>query len=145
MERKRDTDEQGEAHTHRQWGQKRKRTGEREGERSGEDHGAEARDTGRKHRDGPERERGGRVQGTQDSKWSRDNQDRQEGQLQRAQLLRPPCPLPPRQQIVGSPGGQEQDATDGQIGKKHEEPNGRREGVQEGKVAGLAALVGEGV
>ena len=44
---------------------------------------------------------------------------------------------------MGSPGGQEQDATDGQIGKKHEEPNGRREGVQEGKVAGLAALVGK--
>lgn len=85
------------------------------------------------------------MQGTQDSKWSRDNQDRQEGQPRRARLLRPPRPLLPRQQVVGSPGSQEQDATDGQIGKKHEEPNGRREGVQEGKVAGLAALVGEGV
>ena len=71
-----------------------------------------------------------------------DSQDRQPW---RARLLPLPRPLPPRQQVVGSPGGHEQDATDGQIGKKHEEPHGRRERVQEGKVAGLAALVGEGV
>lgn len=51
----------------------------------------------------------------------------------------------PRQQAVGSPGSQEQDAADGQVGKKHEEPHSRGEGVQEGEVARLAPLWGEGV
>lgn len=46
---------------------------------------------------------------------------------------------------MDSPGGQEQDAADGQVGEKHEEPHGRGEGVQEGEVARLAALWGEGV
>lgn len=54
-------------------------------------------------------------------------------------------PLLPGQQVVDSPGRQEQDAADSQVGKKHEEPHSRGEGVQEGEIARLAALVGEGV
>lgn len=50
--------------------------------------------------------------------------------------------LPPRHQRVHSPGSQEQDTADSQVGKKHEEPHGRGEGVQEGEVARLAALWG---
>lgn len=102
-------------------------------------HREEAQRPGRKGR----REGGCREPKTPSG--GRDNQDRQKGQPRRPRLLPPPCPLPPRQQVGDSPGGQEQDATDGQIGKKHEEPHSRRERVQEGKVARLAALVGEGV
>jgi hypothetical protein len=52
-----------------------------------------------------------------------------------------PTPRPPP---VYSPGSQEQDTADSQVGKKHEEPHGRGEGVQEGEVARLAALEGKG-
>lgn len=143
LERKRDTDEQGDTHTHRDSGRKRERGQKNEKGRGLERTTEQKPETqGGNTETGPEREKGGRLQGTQGSKRSRDSQDRQPW---RARLLPPPRPLPPRQQVVGSPGGQEQDATDGQIGKKHEEPHGRRERVQEGKVAGLAALVGEGV
>lgn len=53
-------------------------------------------------------------------------------------------PLLPRQQAVDSPSGQEQDAAYGQVSKKHEEPHSRGEGIQEGEVARLAPLWGEG-
>lgn len=51
-------------------------------------------------------------------------------------------PLLPQGQVAHSPGSQEQDTADSQIGKKHEEPHGRGEGVQEGEIARLAALGG---
>lgn len=43
----------------------------------------------------------------------------------------------------GLPCSQEEDAADCQVGEQHEEPHGGGEGVQEGKVARLAALVAE--
>lgn len=64
------------------------------------------------------------------------------GQSQRPWLL---PPLLPGQQEADSPGGQEQDAADSQVGEKHEEPYSRGEGVQEGEVARLAALGAEAV
>lgn len=52
--------------------------------------------------------------------------------------------LSPPHSAVYSPGSQEQDTADSQVGKKHEEPHGRGEGVQKGEVARLAALGGKG-
>lgn len=38
------------------------------------------------------------------------------------------------------PGGEEEDAADGEVGQQHEEPNGRRERVQEGEVTRFPTL-----
>lgn len=41
----------------------------------------------------------------------------------------------------GLPRSQEEDTAHGQVGEQHEEPHGRGEGVEEGEVARLAALM----
>lgn len=144
MERQRDTDGQGDTHTDRDRGGQRGR-GQKNEKGTGLQRTPEPKSEtqGGNTETGPEREKGGRLRGTQDSEW----RPRQSGQTERAaeETPAPASSPPPPSQAVDPPGGQEQDATDGQIGKKHEEPHSRRERVQEGKVAGLAALVGEGV
>ena len=38
------------------------------------------------------------------------------------------------------PGGEEEDAADGEVSQEHEEPDGRREGIKEGEVAWFTTL-----
>lgn len=149
-EGKRDRDGQRETHTHtekqrqcRQKGRGTERTGrgetQREPRSKSQNHKKEIQRQGQKGR----REGAGNPRPQVEAEDGPDR--RQKGQAWRPQLVLPPRPLLPRQQVVDSPGGQEQDAADSQVGQKHEEPHSRGEGVQEGKVARLAALVGDGM
>lgn len=38
------------------------------------------------------------------------------------------------------PGGEEEDAADGEVGQQHEEPDSRRERIQEGEVTWFTTL-----
>lgn len=38
------------------------------------------------------------------------------------------------------PGGEEEDAADGEVGQQHEEPDSRGEGIQEGEVTRFTTL-----
>lgn len=54
---------------------------------------------------------------------------------------KPTGPTPSTSVSPGLPCSQEEDAAHGQVGEQHEEPHGGGEGVEEGEVARLAALM----
>lgn len=54
---------------------------------------------------------------------------------------KPTGPTPSASVSPGLPCSQEEDAAHGQVGEQHEEPHGGGEGVEEGEVARLAALM----
>lgn len=121
------------------------------GEAQRENHRAKVRTTRaeeeRRPREGARREKGGCRESEAPSGgqgWSGQTTECA-GQSQSAPAHASSSPPLPGQPAVDSPGSQEQDAADSQVGEKHEEPHSRGEGVQEGEVARLAALGGEGV